>query len=120
MLKHPSELFLASPQLLYQCRDAYVAQLEQLAIPTDEEALAKWHHRAADAAYVRFDRVGSYSSSCRPTEFCNLQGRQSTQRHRGRFPERSLAAIQVKSSGSRRLCSATAASAVLGARQPRL
>lgn len=43
-------------QLLYQCRDAYVARLEELPIPVAEKDLLAWSDQAAEAAYQRFDK----------------------------------------------------------------
>mmetsp|Transcript_7092 Transcript_7092/g.20767 ORF Transcript_7092/g.20767 Transcript_7092/m.20767 type:complete len:616 (-) Transcript_7092:489-2336(-) len=43
-------------ELLYQCRDAYVARLEELPIPVAEKDLLAWSDQAAEAAYQRFDK----------------------------------------------------------------
>ena len=41
--------------MLYQCKDSYAKQLEQLALPVDAEKLESWHKQASTAAFRQFD-----------------------------------------------------------------
>ena len=43
-------------ELLYSCKDEYVAAMEKLSLPVDEQKIEQWHRTAATAAYARFDK----------------------------------------------------------------
>ncbi len=43
-------------ELLYSCRDDYIAAMEKLSLPVDVQKLEQGHRTAATAAYAHFDK----------------------------------------------------------------
>ena len=43
-------------ELLYSCKDDYVAAMEKLSLPVDVQKLEQWHRTAASAACAHFDK----------------------------------------------------------------